>query len=207
MPDTLRKHDVLEWFEKKRLKPRVHGNGFVQVDIDERRRLHVWGHPDIPRQDVYHPIHDHVFGFESTVLVGRLVNVNYGKPLENNEGRFRLYQALPCKHGSADTKLALPGPEDRTHGLRYDFTPRRTDMVQAGETYSMERFDFHETVPVELSITMTVKSGLTLQQNPSGLRPYVAIPVDRQPDNHFNRGDYSRDLLMRILKEVWETRK
>src|SRR3546814_6146607 len=56
-------------------RPRVHGNGFIQLDLTERGRLHIWGAPRIPRQKTATPIHDHVFGFESTVAVGRPVNL------------------------------------------------------------------------------------------------------------------------------------
>ncbi len=56
--------------------PRVHGNGFIQLDLTDRTRLHVW-HPSVPRQKVATQIHDHVFSFESCCIVGRLINVVY----------------------------------------------------------------------------------------------------------------------------------
>jgi len=58
-------------------RPRVHGNGFVQLDLTERSRLHIWGDPRIPKQKVATPIHDHVFGFESTIIVGRVISLTY----------------------------------------------------------------------------------------------------------------------------------
>lgn len=48
-------------------RPRVHGNGFIQLDVTPRTRLHFWS-PEIPRQKVATPIHDHVFGFVSYVI-------------------------------------------------------------------------------------------------------------------------------------------
>ncbi len=64
---------------------RVHGNGFIQIDISSLTRVHVFGHPLIPRQLTPTPIHDHRFGFHSMVLAGCLVNVdwkfhNVGRP-------------------------------------------------------------------------------------------------------------------------------
>jgi hypothetical protein len=55
--------------KERGVRPRVHGNGFIQVDLTADTRLHVWGDKRIPRQNVYTPIHDHVFGFESTISV------------------------------------------------------------------------------------------------------------------------------------------
>ena len=71
-------------------RPRVHGNGFIQLDLTERSRLHVWGDPRIPRQKVSTPIHDHVFGFTSTIIVGRLINVIYDVELRRF-GDFNIF--------------------------------------------------------------------------------------------------------------------
>jgi hypothetical protein len=53
----------------------LHGLGFIQVKLPANRRLHVW-HPDLPRRDcfAYSAIHNHRFGFRSTVLVGHQRN-------------------------------------------------------------------------------------------------------------------------------------
>ena len=74
----------------RELEPRVHGNGFIQCDLPHRKRLHIWGHPAIPRQKVSSPIHDHVFSFASIVLVGRLVNIVYKAVSNGEQGKFRL---------------------------------------------------------------------------------------------------------------------
>lgn len=195
--------------DKDVMKPRVHGNGFIQIDLDERRRLHVWGHPEIPRQKTWHPIHDHVFSFTSTVIVGRVVNVVY-QPIErpHGDGRYEMLQALPpVKDGSQDTKLAPAPVHDPAHGKRFDLAVLRTDVVHADETYAMRRFEFHETIPVEPTITVMEKSGPTLAERPSGHRPYVAVPHGVEPDNEFDRDEHPRELLMQIFREVWEMRK
>ena len=54
------------FFEHLDARPRVHPNGFIQLDISPRKRFHIWAHPDIPqsgREDKEEDIHDHVFGF------------------------------------------------------------------------------------------------------------------------------------------------
>ena len=59
-------------------RPRVHGNGFIQLDLTDRRRLHVWGDHRIPRQSVPSTIHDHTFSFKSTIILGQLVHREIG---------------------------------------------------------------------------------------------------------------------------------
>lgn len=58
-------------------EPRVHPNGFIQVNLDEfhNRRLHMW-HPDVPTQGI-NTIHDHVFNMNSEVVVGTMTNATY----------------------------------------------------------------------------------------------------------------------------------
>lgn len=41
-------------------EPRIHGNGFLQIDLDPLRRMHVWDHR-WPRQIRDSSIHDHAF--------------------------------------------------------------------------------------------------------------------------------------------------
>ena len=56
---------------------RVHGNGFLQLDLPDDCRLHIFAHPALPSQRQSTHIHDRRFGFGSKVLRGRLVNVCY----------------------------------------------------------------------------------------------------------------------------------
>lgn len=72
-----RLNPTLDDLQRFSTKPYVHGNGFIQLNTPRGNRYHFWGHPGIPRQSVSTPIHDHVWGFRSTVLCGRLVNIRY----------------------------------------------------------------------------------------------------------------------------------
>lgn len=187
-------------FDLDRMDPRVHGNGFIQVDLDPTHRLHVWGHPDIPRQSVNSPIHDHIFGFTSTCLVGRLVNVVYmvSPVWENYVGAFDLYEAQPPAHGH-DSKLVLV----ENAGYAFKVTPTRTDTVVPGQTYDIDILQYHETFATEPSATVIKNNGQTIQQNPGSRRkPRVLLPMGVQPDNAFNRHAFDRDLLMGIIREV-----
>jgi hypothetical protein len=176
--------------------PRVHGNGFIQLDLDEDHRLHVWGDKRIPRQLVSSPIHDHVFGFRSEVVVGRLVNCVYRADWVGKNGRFHRYQAQPNPDNSHDCKLARI-PDAKANVLN----PLYVQSKSAGEFYVMEPFTFHETFAPEPTVTIMKKHGKTLAQNPTGRRPTVLVPVGKEPSNEFNRGDFDPEFLWTIIEE------
>lgn len=165
---------------KSGARPRVHGNGFIQLDLDEDRRLHIWGHRLIPQQKVCTPIHDHVFGFESEVLVGRILNVIYNiDPCDIAVADYRIYE--PTIRQGEDTVL---GPTedfcniDISHGMVYN----------AHEGYSVEPFEFHETFVSEPTATIITKDAPTLAQG-AAAKPRVLVRRGQKPDNDFNRYD------------------
>ncbi len=182
-------------------KPRVHPNGFVQVDITPKKRLHIWGHPDIPKQKVAMPIHDHVYGFRSLVLGGRLVNINYEADPDGNE--FDLWQPKRDR--------GMGGGAIEPTGERCGIRPLSTEIVVAkdspddgsptGHFYDMPPWVLHETFVPEPTITLIDKDGATLDQNPDGPRPRMLVPAGRQPDV-FSRFTMDEAQLWRIIDEV-----
>jgi len=185
------------------LDPRVHGNGFIQCDLDPERRLHVWGHPDIPRQRVHSPVHDHIFDFTSHVLKGRLINVVYDVVVgfNNQSLAYHMYEAQPPLPGAGhDSKLM------RLVNETYDVQRHHVDVVNAGDNYFMQRLWFHESIPAEPTITVIRKSGKTLKDDPeSDVQPRVLVRRDQEPDNDFNRHAYDRDFLIHIIDQVMKS--
>jgi hypothetical protein len=180
-------------------KPRVHGNGFIQLDLTEETRLHIWGDPRIPRQKVSTQIHDHVFGFESTIIVGRLINV--------------VYTAVPSKNGAFS--VYIPEIRDREDTvlndtmLRVDVAPVHTDVVQwhnMRALYTIRPFEFHESfAPDGPAATIITKDAPTQAQG-AEKAPRVLVPVGQEPDNEFNRYDADEDLLWKIIEETLKRR-
>lgn len=181
-------------------EPRVHGNGFIQLDLTERSRLHIWGDPRISRQKVTTPIHDHVFGFVSTIIVGRLVNVVYTvEPREH--GDFRVY--VPEMREGHDTIL-------KPTSMEVIAEPIHVDMVNwnsGGNSYGILAGDFHETfAPDGPAATVITKDDDTQAQGNTAL-PRVLVPVDRAPDNDFNRHHaMPQSLLWSIIEETLKGR-
>lgn len=182
------------------VRPRVHGNGFIQLDLDHERRLHIWGHPDIPKQEVATPIHDHAFGFHSEILVGRLVNVVYDflELLSPTKGdAWNVYEPVP-RHNE-DTILEFTGEQG---AVRIGYTILLIAGNHFLSEYDFEPFIFHEMFAPEPSATIITKRELTVAENLNGYKPRVLVPLGEEPDNSFDRYDNDPEDLWRIIEEV-----
>lgn len=175
------------------LKPRVHPNGFIQVDINSVFRMHVW-HPSLPyRQKTYHPIHDHIFGFQSHVYSGRLIHVPYLIE-EDPEGTHIFWQAT---HIVGTEKCILK----QVDGKCLRLVGELAKAVQPGEDYYFAPFLFHETLSNEPTMTIIKKNAETFGQG-STQAPRIAVPVGVEPDNDFQRDDVDTDILWDLIKEA-----
>jgi hypothetical protein len=171
-------------------RPRVHGNGFVQLDLTPSRRLRVWGDPRIPRQVIPSTIHDHTFSFQSVVCRGQLVHREihlYADEL----GGYEKYYAV-TNHGE-DTRLVKSKD-------RFDAIITRETLLRTGDTYEFKARLFHETVAPWLCVTVIDKDGPTLSQG--GPNPNVLVPFGLEPDNTFDRYQTDADLLWQVIKEA-----
>ncbi len=185
--------------------PRVHGNGFIQIDLDDVRRLHIWGHPDIPHQKTYSPIHDHIFNFTSHILAGRMVNVNY-ELIEREDGNFNIYH--PAVRNKEDTVL------EQMDDKRYVIWPQATAVVCGdssfmgfGRQYHMAAGVFHETFPTGPTATIIFKMGKTQAEGNDSVLPRVLVPRGVDPDNEFDRYGFDEDKLWDITFEVLKGRQ
>ncbi len=187
---------VVREVKKEGKIPRVHGNGFIQLDLTQENRLHIWGDKRIPRQQVSTPIHDHIFHFESVVLTGRIVNVTYGVTA-SHDGPFVIHEAV-CRQGE-DTILQDTGEFVTVRVIE-------TECLTAGQTYRVLRDYFHETFVAEPTATVIHKYDLTAAQAEEYGRtvhnPRVLVPLGRWPDNEFDRFGHDTDLLWQIIFET-----
>lgn len=174
---------------------RIHGNGFIQIDVDTYSRLHIWSN-SFPKQKVWTGIHDHRFSFFSTCIFGDgILNKNY---FENNDDQlsgpqpdYKVYVAKPRK--GEDTELVFSGVVIPGYKLWVVKLP-----VPMGRSYSLPSGYLHETLlefPEALAVTHMTKYDIK-----SLTEPRVLCPVDREPDNSFDRHRWSDE-------EVWEMAK
>jgi hypothetical protein len=171
------------------IHPRVHGNGFIQLDLDKKTRLHFWGHPDIPKQKTSTPVHSHIFNFTSTILKGTLTNiVHIITQYPNNEKTYHMYEVTPRQR--ADTSL------QKMSEFLYK-TNTKSWIYSANESYAMPRFTYHETYITEPTITLMKKTYVSAQ----GI-PHVLVPSHLTPDTTFDRYGFPEEMLWDIIQKI-----
>lgn len=172
--------------------PRVHPNGFIQLDLNANLRLHVW-HPNLPyRQKTYHPIHDHTFGFTSHVYSGRMVHVVYDT-VPSDDGTHIFWRGQ--KRADEETILKTLSDEPPVNLVFI-----MAEVVQPGQSYSFEPFRFHESLSNEPTLTIIKK-----QDKPwplEGITPRIVVPIGVEPDNTFVRADVDQEVLWKLISEA-----
>jgi hypothetical protein len=175
--------------------PRMHPNGFIQLELGSRRsRLHIWLEKPMFTREVDTPIHDHIFGFDSEVLLGRLGHVIYDMEADP-EGPFHLYTA-GC---SAQGKLGDPLVRIDDH--RYRVKVEQEVWLSAGDTYTFAPYRFHESKHEGLTATI-----FTIHDFDESAATRIACPVGKTPDNSadkpFKRDGFAPAVLWEQIERV-----
>jgi hypothetical protein len=173
--------------------PRVHGNGFLQLDLNDEgtKRLHIWD-DKLPSQSVKSSIHDHVFELKSTILCGRLTHIEYEtvSPAVNPQDSYIVYRAEQVP-GSNNTVLK---PEKEIVSLqetrRFTFAP--------GSTYNFPPYELHDTQ--HQGFTATIMNKVKAPKDYG--RPRVLVPFPESPDNDFDREGFDPETLWPFVKRV-----
>ncbi len=187
----------------KEVLPRLHGNGFIQLDIPpdiygHERRLNIWD-PELEGlgQIVRTGIHDHRFSFLSRIIVGHQINVEY--KLDNissdeypPKDGYHIYKPIR-KEGTEDTKL------ERFSAYEYKLVVNRVDEIPLGQSYYMDMSKFHDTLPQDLTATIMTKMFVDESKIPS-----VMVSVNEEPDNEFDRDTVDKEILWDSIRKVFD---
>ncbi len=170
--------------------PRLHGNGFIQVDLDETTRFHVWD-LSLPRQKVSTQIHDHRFDFESHVLLGTL-----------NHDVYTVYTVLDPhlpQHYRVHVAEVREGPDTMLTPTSSTVSVVHTDHLElaAGSFYTFPKYKFHESGADQLTATMMSKLHVDPTHNPR-----VLVPLGEKPDNDFNRYGFQESELWDMVENA-----
>lgn len=159
-------------------QPRVHGNGFIQLDLvgATKQRLHVWGDPRIPKQSTSTQHHDHRFEFKSEILRGCLKNTiwHFEPQTSENPGHFQVYHPRP--RSGEDTELYATGLYGHLRSLS-------TQLLYTNCVYGISVGTIHTSVPVGV-VTVTLMSKLDVMD---GYVPQVFVPRGVDPSNAFDK--------------------
>jgi hypothetical protein len=168
--------------------PRIHGNGFIQFDLNEEgtKRLHVW-HDSIPRQVTATPIHDHVFALKSRVIAGTLIH----EVLDTVEGdTHRVFRAQQ-EEGTQNTILV---PDEGTVALEVV----KRHVLPTGSVYEFPAWELHQTEHYGLTTTIMDKIDAPKEYG----RPRVLVPVGKQPDNEFKRDGHDPEFMWKLIDDA-----
>lgn len=171
-------------------EPRVHGNGFIQINLPFENRLHIW--PDIPfeTQKVYTGIHNHRFSLESRIVLGTLVHKQFDLA-QTVDGAYQLYQAIPRE--GEDTKMELYGTG------RFIVQEEQTFLLHKGSSYTFPYGKFHESFGIDLTATVMKKTG----SHPKVV-PMVACEYGKVPDNDYNRYQITPEQIWPTVERVFK---
>lgn len=174
-------------------QPRFHGNGFIQLDLVDGSRLHVWDPKlDDLAQVIRTSIHDHRFSFISEVIYGVQLHQVFHPVPEIPGETFNFYHPVRSS-GTEDTKLA------RSMGHPVSFAPDEPIEIPRGNSYEFRWGLFHDTVPTGLTATIMRKTKVEKLWIPR-----VAVPVGEEPDNNFDRELIDKDILWDSIRSVLE---
>jgi hypothetical protein len=184
-------------------KPRVHPNGFIQLDLvlDGSRiaqtRLHVWpDRDDIPTQSVATTIHDHRFDLRSTVLTGTLLQRRYDVSLTETPTHEIYIAQYPEDRkesvlGPSGVRVAVEDPGKRA-GVLYGI-----EVFTEGFSYTQPMYTFHDTQWSGLTATLMEKVA-----EDKAHEPRVLVPLGHEPDNTFVRAVVDEELLWDYIERA-----
>lgn len=166
-------------------KPRVHGNGFLQLDLNDEgtRRLHIW-HDDLPRQTVATPIHDHVFALRSEVILGTLIHEVLEPVGAWDEDATHVTYRAQQEPGTQNTILVPDAGQ-----VKLKVTQRL--ILKAGSIYTFPAYELHQTDHRGITATIMEKIKAPLEYG----RPRVLVPIGQEPDNEFHRDGFNEEYL------------
>jgi len=182
----------IEEFRSTGSHPRLHPNGFIQLDLDDRRRLHVWPDEPVRVRTPLAPIHDHVFGFVSEAFLGTIVDRRYDL-VEDPAGGFELHGVVCYVVGRKDAGL------QRLDDKRYRLVLTEERRVTAPGSYVMPPSVFHESAAEGLALTV-----ITMTE-PDPSRPArVVCRTGAVPTEVFKRdgGPEERERLWSIIERA-----
>lgn len=171
--------------------PRVHPNGFIQLDLEpvegswgesKKRghsgastRLHIWNPPEmlLPHQETVNEIHDHVFDMESRVIKGILTQQLYWFVIGSiHPDTHEIYRAVYDK--ASNSRL-------EPSGIQGTLITANREVVLAGRSYTQPAFSLHDSQASGTVVTLMTKTEIHEGD------ATVVCPIDNPPDNEFDR--------------------
>nr|WP_231982325.1 hypothetical protein [Pseudomonas sp. bs2935] len=173
----------------------LHGLGFVQIQLEGKQRMHVW-HPELPRRACFEhsAIHNHRFDFDSLVIVGTQINVEFAELPPAAACFKQATHELYIHEGARSARGGRPWVRNGT----VEMLQTSRQAIAAGSMYRMRAYDFHQTEPGgDGKVATILKKGWEGQQ---GAQSSCVIGIE--PDGDFDRYQWSPAQLWEIVADV-----
>lgn len=186
---------TLEELKSWGVVPRVHPNGFIQLDkpgTEGTVRLHIWPIAELPKQGSLHPVHDHVFDMQSEILKGVMTNrvFDFCEPPDPSVA-VTVHELHVARYATPHDSTLVPTGDRGV--LRLNSQIR----IPAGGGYYLPAFALHESlVRVRPTVTLMTKTNIYKPH-----KPHVAVPVGMRVDNEYSRHAMSEAELWKIIEE------
>lgn len=123
-------------------QPRFHGNGFIQLYLSDRARLHIWTPSLPPLRSHNATIHTHRYDMESKVICGLLKHTTYDVEQVTQAWRKPTCQIIQLTGASDPTGRKKPGEVLAGRCLH---TVRHEYVMGAGSHYTFKQNLFHSS--------------------------------------------------------------
>lgn len=178
-----------EQFKQVATGIRMHGNGFIQLNLPGNARMHIWPEHHVGQQKVYTGWHNHRFSFISRVICGQLLHKQFDV-VPDPVGNYQKYQAVI--RNEEDTELVPYG------GSFYSLENVQQFEMAAGSRYTFHKAKFHESQGHGLTATIMQKI-----DSDDSIVPIVLCRKGQKPDNDFDRYQIPVDKLWQEVEKVF----
>ncbi len=153
-------------------EPRFHGNGFIQLYLSERKRLHIWS-PNLPPIRSHNArIHDHRYDMISEILWGKLQHTTFDVCIMStgNYDMIQLDGASEVRHKPGHILLD-----------KYSREIKHQYCFAKGSSYSFNRHLFHDSAADTFTVTIMTKGA----ENSDSFARIIVPTGTKQPTHAF----------------------
>lgn len=186
----------IDWLKNNTKNIRLHGNKFIQLDIDgsDKDRIHIWS-DQLPVAQTYSTqIHNHNFKFKSTILSGHLIEAQYNHFDSIVFTNCETYYAWEARH------IDYQNTDLHNTGKKYYVNVFKTYSYLKGDSYERINLGYHATTCIGHAITHMEKFGPVSESNHH--LPRVLVPEGKEPDNVFSRYKFSEEYLWALVGQI-----
>lgn len=167
------------------------------VEKSKTVRIHVWDKQFNWKQEPNWPIHDHIYSFRSSVLLGEIQNKIYSVENISSQRRWTPYEV---SYGGQESAML---PMQKQIGLRIS----SVRLHQAGSAYQLPAGVFHRSIlranRAITALATTTESHVSPVPRVIGVNPSSAITFNRQPSDD----EAAREIIQNAilwLKAEWD---